>query len=108
MEEEIEYYRKNKNKDLNSEQILNFLEECMLKNSKSNPVVRLGKSTGFNAHTFGVLIKKLDNEFYNREFLQFVRPHKWDKSCEFPKSRKIIGPTINPKLLGYAQILKDE
>ncbi|RKD31286.1 type III-A CRISPR-associated RAMP protein Csm5 [Thermohalobacter berrensis] len=106
IEDEINYFSKNKAKLFNNSEILKELEKYKDLNKQESPIIRIGKSTGFKSHTLGLAVKQLDKDFYNREFIKFIRPPKYDKRYEFPKTRKFVGLSIAPKLLGFAIVKK--
>jgi CRISPR type III-A-associated RAMP protein Csm5 len=106
IEDEIEYFTKNSSKTLNSKEILQELVKFKDINTEKSPILRIGKSTGYKSHTLGLAVKYLDENYYKTEFIRYIRPHKYDKRYEFPKTRKIIGNTVSPKLLGFTVLKK--
>lgn len=111
IEDEIEYFEKHKNPLLNSKELIEFLQDIQRKNSKKSPIIRIGKSTGYKSHTIALAIKKLDKNYYLKEIKRIAKPliartFKYDKRYEFPKTRKIVGSPISPKLLGFAIVEK--
>lgn len=106
IEDEIEYFKNNKNADLNSKEIIEKLQEIKSKNSLSTPVLRIGKSTGYKSHTVALVIKKMDKEYYLKSAKSIAKPPKYNKNFEYPKTRKIINGCVSPKLLGFAIIEK--
>lgn len=106
IEEEIEYYKNCSSKVLNTSEILKQLQKFKDINTESSPIIRIGKGTGYLSHTLGIIIKRLDKNYYDREFIKYIRPPKHDEKYEFPKSRKFVGQAISPKLLGFALIKK--
>lgn len=111
IEDEIEYFEKHKNPLLNSKELIEFLQDIQRKNSKKSPIIRIGKSTGYKSHTIALAIKKLEKNYYLKEIKRIAKPliartFKYDKRYEFPKTRKIVGSPISPKLLGFAIVEK--
>lgn len=106
IEDEIEYFKINKNDDLNSKEIIEKLQEIKNKNSLSAPVLRIGKSTGYKSHTVALAIKKMDKEYYLKSAKSIAKPFKYNRNFEYPKTRKIINGYVSPKLLGFAIVEK--
>lgn len=108
IDDEIEYFKKNKFPLFNSKEVIESLQEIKTINSKESPVLRLGKGKGYKSNTVALAIKKLDKDYYMREINRIAKPPKYNKNYEYPKTRKFIGSTISPKLLGFTILEKVE
>ncbi len=106
IQEEIEYFESCSVRQFNSKEILMDLRKYEKMNKIESPILRIGKSTGYLSHTVGLAIKKLDANYYNGEFLRFIKPPEYSKNYSFPKTRKFIGQAVAPKLLGFAVLKK--
>ena len=102
IQEEIKYFKQNRNKLLNTKEIIEFLELMESKNSAETPVIRIGKGKGYKSNTVGLAIKKLDKEYYLKEIKNIAKPYRYNKNYEFPKTRKFVKSSVSPKLLGFA------
>lgn len=108
IDDEIEYFKKNKFPLFNSKEVIESLQEIKTINSKESPVLRLGKGKGYKSNTVALAIKKLDKDYYMREIKRIAKPPKYNKNYEYPKTRKFVGSTISPKLLGFTILEKVE
>ncbi len=106
IDDEIEYFKEQKNPLFNSKEIIEKLEEIKEKNSEDSPVIRIGKGKGYKSNTLALAIKKLDKDYYNREIKNIAKPYKYRERYEFPKTRSFIGSSTAPKLLGFTLLEK--
>ncbi len=106
IDDEIEYYNMHKHPLFNTKEIIEKLEQIQSQNSVNSPVLRIGKGKGYKSNTVALAIKKLDRKYYLKEIKNIARPSKYNKNYEYPKTRKFVGSSISPKLLGFTILEK--
>ena len=97
-------YRNSPYKDLlnsfNKEEVINQLEEINKLNSPENPVIRLGKLTGYFTHSIGLLLAKDKERPYDiHEFGKLFFKNR-AKDWLFPLTRRL---TLDNQTLGWCQ-----
>jgi CRISPR-associated protein Csm5 len=101
IEEEMKFYRRLK---VNS--AINQLEEIKKSNSKSSPVIRIGKHQGFMSITLAELVKKLGEETY-KDYVELLKSTgRRIYTNDFPKTRKVLVNTATKEelTLGWIKI----
>ena len=98
-------YKNSPYKDLlehfNKKEIINQLEEIKNLNSPENPVIRLGKLTGYFSHSIGLLLAKDKERPYDiHEFGKIFFKNR-AKDWLFPLTRRL---TLDNQTLGWCQI----
>jgi len=85
----------------NKSQVINQLEDIKLENSPENPVIRLGKLTGYFTHSIGLSLAKDKNRPYNiKEYGKLLFKNR-AKDWLFPLTRRL---TLDNQTLGWCQI----
>jgi len=85
----------------NKSQVINHLEEIKSENSPEEPVIRVGKLSGYFTHSIGLLlVKDKDKKPYDiHEFGKFINSRA--KNWLFPLTRRL---TLDNQTLGWCKL----